>query len=268
MNRSSYLVYRDARTDLETSQSLDGDVLYRSEHGVPLLWIFAFGGRNIWNPGDDVHARGGVVGKRNPYETSIEVASTRLEQALQVLPSAPYMWPWFSPMGMFARKLSTKPKAGYLRLVAPWMIGLEVHHFERWRSATAFAENATNLLGSGRFSEASRALAELREFCVLVPTGGPGDLERFGKSTFFPEESAEPVRLALHMLGVPDNPGPFAAGALRDVAGALAEYRKLPPAPVLPPVVVAGKVVVAEQPSATQSAGAALLKKLSGMFKR
>jgi hypothetical protein len=67
------------------------------------------------------------------------------------------------------------------------------------------------------------------------------------------------------MLGVPDNQATFAASVQRDVAPALAEFRKLPPPPPLPAVT---RKAVTDHPSASQSAGAALLKKLATMFKR
>jgi hypothetical protein len=253
MKRQSHLIYCDTRTDLQHSQSSEGDVLYHSQNGVPIGWFFAFGGRNIWNPGDDVEARGGVVGRRNPYETQVEVAVVRLEQAEAALQSDAYLWPFLSAITLFRRKLMTKPKTGFVRVAAPWVIGLEEAQIDRWRAATAFAENCVNMVSAGRTNDGLRSLMELQSFSPFVPGGHSADLDELMRSPHFPGEE-EVLRVALVAMGVPDNRDTFEKGARKEVAAALAKYRTLPPkAPPVPP-------------PAPATAKGGILGKLGGLF--
>jgi len=262
-SRPSHLIYNDQRTDLRTSQSTDGEVLYHSPYGVPLIWILAFGGRNIWNPGDDVEARGGLAGKRNPYETQVEVALVRLEQAETALRSEEYLWPWFSALPILRRKLALKPKAGFLRVAAPWVIGLTDQQVDRWRSATAFAENAVNFTAAGRQPDAMLALSELTPFCPFVPAGDSGDMKKFESLGTYPGVDAH-LRLAQLTLGDTDNREVFVKAVQKECVAALEAYRALPPrAPVARPV-----LPKAEAPAAKGGDGAGLLGKLTGLFKR
>ncbi len=257
---------------MSESQSSDGEILFRSEHGIPLVWFVAFGGRNIWNPGDDVEARGGVVGKRNPYETVVEVAATRLEHAESVLAGAPYLRPWLAGMTILRNKLQAKPKTGFIRLVAPWVAGMKDAEVERWRSATAFAENAINLIGAGREPEAIVSLAQLKAFCPLLPGGISSDLDDLRKSRVYTGEE-ELLRLALLTVGEPDNREPFDKAARRSVGEALQEYHALPPrkSVALPkPVAVAAP---ATEPAPTpanakETSKPGLLGRLAGLFGR
>jgi hypothetical protein len=268
MNRPSLLLLSDARTELRNSQSSDGDSLYRSNHGVPVAWIFAFGGRNIWNPGDDVEARGGVVGQRNPYETMVEVALARLEQAEGALQADPYLWPFLSPVIIMRRKLLTKSKGAFIRVAAPWVIGLQEQQIERWKAATAFAENAVNLVGAGRVPEGVQALQELAPFCPFVPKAHSGD--RAALQSLVPyADQPEPLKLALAVLGEPDNRATFEQAVAREVAPGLDAYGKLPHrAPLKAPVAVVSASGKSAPATTSASGGGGLMAKLGGLFKR
>lgn len=233
MNRPSRLIYSVERTQLRESQSEIGEPLYSCQHGVPVTWLFAFGGRNIWNPGDTVKDRGGQVGKRNPYETPVEVALTRLEHVESALVHAPYIWPWLSAIPMLRRKLSVKKKSGYIRVVAPWVIGLKELQIDRWAAATAFAENAVNLLSANRREDGIRSLRELAPFCPFVPDGHLGDKEEFARLKYEPRELFE-RRVALLTLGKPSEQESFEAGITRDISPAFSTYGSLPPIDPVP----------------------------------
>ncbi|MCC5875026.1 MAG: hypothetical protein JJU11_02290 [Candidatus Sumerlaeia bacterium] len=227
MNRPSRLMYSDERTELRQSQTDVGDVLYSCNLGVPVTWLFSFGGRNLWNPGDTVKDRGGQVGKRNPYETPVEVAMTRLEHVEAALSDSPYIWPWLSTIPILRRRLSMKKKTGYIRVVAPWVIGLKELQIERWAAATAFSENAVNLLSASRRVEGIRSLREVAPFCPFVPDGHLGDKEEFNRIKEAAKESFE-YRVALLTLGTPSESEAFMAGIERDVIPAFQKYDKLP----------------------------------------
>ncbi|HMZ51483.1 MAG TPA: hypothetical protein PK988_04390 [Candidatus Sumerlaeota bacterium] len=265
--RHSYLIYSDRRTLLRESQSSDGETLFHSEHGVPMIWIFAFGGRNIWNVGDDVEARGGAVGKRNPYETSVEVATTRLEHAQDIISASPYLHPYLAGISVLRRKLLVKPKTGFIRIAAPWIMGLKDQDVDRWRSATAFAENSVNLLSAGREPEAVAALAELKAFCPLIPRGLSSDLAELQKNGAYRDHD-EAMRLAFLTLGEPDNRQSFEKAVHKDVMEGLSAFRAAPERKSI--AMPAPKAVAA--PAATADAApskpAGLLGKLTGLFGR
>lgn len=227
MNRPSRLMYSDDRTELRQSQTDFGDLLYSCNSGVPVTWLFAFGGRNLWSPGDTVKDRGGQVGKRNPYETPLDVALTRLEHVEAALADSKYIWPWLSGIPILRRKLAMKKKTGYVRVVAPWVIGLKEIQIDRWAAATAFAENAVNLLSANRREEGIRSLREIAPFCPFVPDGHLGDREEFNRIKEASQESFE-FRVALLTLGTPAEPESFKAGVERDIIPAFRKYDKLP----------------------------------------
>ncbi len=259
--RPSRLIYTEDRIRIEDSQSDDGEVLYRCSDGVPLLWIFSFGGRNIWDPGDDIVARGGAVGKRNPYETPVDVAITRLEAAEAELPSAPYLWPFLSAMPLMRRKLLSRPKTGYVRLVAPWMAMMTERHIEQWRAATAYAENCVNFTSAGREAEALAALSQLTPFCPFVPSADGKDLKRVEDSAAATHEDLA-VKMALLALGEPDERGIFEQAARKEVGPAMEAYRALPPRQGVPQ-----KLPSASEKPTTESAGG-IMAKLAGVFRK
>lgn len=235
MNRPSRLMYSRERTDLRQSQSDIGEMVGFSDLGVPIVWFFAFGGRNIWTPGDSVNDRGGAVGKRNPYETPVEVAVTRLEHVEAALADSPYIWPWLSAMTILRRKLEFQPKDGCIRVVAPWVIGLKELQINRWTAATAFAENAVNLLSAGRRSEGIRALRELAPFCPFVPDGDLSDRIQFDKISAFKDETFH-KRVAYLTIGKPSRRAPIDALIEQTLVPAFARYEKLTPIDPVPGV--------------------------------
>lgn len=233
MTRPSRLMYSPDRTDLRQSQSDIGEMLGFSDLGVPILWFFAFGGRNIWTPGDRVSDRGGAVGKRNPYETPVEVALTRLEHVEAALADSPYIWPWLSAMPILRRKIEVCQKTGYLRVVAPWVIGLKELQINRWTAATAFAENAVNLLSAGRRTEGIRALRELAPFCPYVPDGDLSDRIQFDKLSAHKDEPFHKRVLYLTM-GKPGDRNPLEPHIEKTIVPAFARYEKLTPIDPVP----------------------------------
>jgi len=264
VKRHCHLIYNDKRTLLQNSQSTEGDVLFRSEYGVPVLWFFAFGARNVYSPGDTVEDRGGEVGNRNPYETQIETAVVRLEQAEGALESDDYLWPLLGAISIFRRKLLSRPKQAFIRVAAPWVIGLDQAQIDRWRAATAFAENCANLISSGRPAEGVRSLAELKPFCPYVPGGHSGDLDDLAKLENFSGES-EAMKLALLTLGIPDNREIFEKAVMKELPDKLGLFRALPKREPFK----SDSIVMGSTPSKpTETASQKLLGKISSFFGR
>lgn len=248
---------------MEHSQSSEGQVLFRSDHGVPLLWIFAFGERNVWNPGDNVEDRGGIVGGRNWYQTQIDVATTRLEHVESAMKSgAPHLWPWLSAVAILRRKLYTRPKTGFIRIVAPWLLSLNDSEIERWRAATAFAENSIYYLLHNKNMLANESLGHLSDFCPFVPSGSPKDIDKFQKLAMY-KDKEEAMRIALVMLGEPDNAKPFEKAVQRDVTKALTDYRDF--VSNMSSQTVAK--VEAEAAGSKPSSSGGLISRLTGFFK-
>lgn len=262
--RISKLVYSEIRMEQGHSQSADGESLYRCDDGVPLLWIFCFGGRNIWDPGDDIQARGGAMGQRNPYETPIDVAITRLEQAEAALLEDEHLWPWLSAMPVLRRKLMTKPKKGFVRLVAPWIAGLGASEYEQWRRSTAYAENCVNFVNVGRVADARSSLAVLTPYCPLVPLLDGKDFNRLSAAKSEGDEEA--VRLAFLTIGVPENKDLLAESARREIAPLLEKARSLPPPKAPSPAEKKAESAPADAVAAAPSGG--LLGKLGGLFRK
>lgn len=262
--RTSKLVYTDHRMQQGQSQSAEGEMLYRSDAGVPILWIFCFGGRNLWDPGDDIEARGGAMGQRNPYETPIDVAITRLEQAEAALLEDEHLWPWLSAMPFLRRKLMTKPKKGFLRLVAPWIASLGPEEYEQWRRSTAYAENCVNFVNVGRSADARASLSVLEPYCPLVPLLDGKDFKRLAAAKSDVDEEA--VRLALLTVGSPENRDRLAETARRDISPLLEKARSLPPPKAPTPASSQKEAAPAAVVAAPPTGG--LLGKLGGLFRR
>lgn len=230
MSRTSKLFCAECRSHPDQPYREEGELLYSSPDAVPILWIFAFGGRNVWSAGDDVQARGGAVGKRLRFETMIEVALSRLEQAEDALRPISHVWPWYAGIPMFRRKLMLKPKTGFLRLHAPWTEQLPEADAFAWRSATAFAENFVNFHATERAHAAAESLRRLRPFCPFLPEGHSEDERVFSSHQDYRGEEPA-IRVALLTLGLPDARETFDAAARRDIAPALEALSKLPPVP-------------------------------------
>ena len=264
-NRSSTLVFETHRFDAATGRGGSEENLYEFGDGVPMLWIFAFGARNVWNPGDHVEDRGGAVGHRNLYETQVDVALSRLEQAEANLRSAQPMWAWFSGMPLLRRKLMLKPRHGFIRVATPWITPQDEDLFNRWRSAISFAENCVNYCGVGDFLAAVRSLRELEPFCPFLPDERLADLGQLRKVKLAAGEADTAHRLALLTLGTPVVEETFLHGIERDVTPALEAHAKLPqhvfsfPEPV---------TATADAGAGADAAGGSLVGKLTGLFRR
>ncbi len=240
--KPSQLIFSTSRVDLRQSQEMSGEVLFESPDGVPVLWIFAFGARNVWNPGDQITDRGGAVGRRNAYETQVEVAQARLEHAQDSLSESQWLWPWYSAMPILRRKLHAKPASGFIRIRAPWLFELDDKELSAWRSATSLVENAVHSISAGKLQDTARCLNQLRAFCPLVPLGDAEDQKDFANNGLYSSES-EAMRLALLTLGKASNEKVFQSAVEREVVPALESLKKLPPAPRRPamPVVADGR---------------------------
>lgn len=234
-NRTSNLIFSNQRTDSTDFTSSKGELLYSSQNGIPLSWIFAFGGRNIWTPGDSVEERGGVVGQRHTYETQVEVALNRLENVQNELSQdTPWLWPWLSPISLLRRKLMTKSPKGFIRIAAPWTTQLKKADQEHFRSAIAYAENAVHSSAQGNHIQSAQRLSKLTPFCPFVPQGKENDQALFEKLPFFQGEEL-PLRIALINLGEPSNRKPFDQAVSRDVAPAWENYQPLKQPTKIPP---------------------------------
>lgn len=256
------LVFSTRRSDRTGSQSGAEEVLYRSDGGVPMLWVFAFGGRNIWDPGDDVRARGGAVGERDLYETPVEVALARLQHAEGNLHSAPALRFWFSAMSLLRRTLLLKPNRGFVRIAAPWVASADEDTAVHWRRATSFAENVVNYAGAGDLTMAMRNLQELEAICPFLPCGKLGDLGQLSKASRRVTESDPAKCLALLTVGQPTHHVTFERGVERDVVPALEDHQSLEEE----------AFEIGELPSSQPGAGAAvdggLVGRLAGLFRR
>lgn len=256
--RLSLLVYTDSRTPLETSQSADGDVLLRSEFGVPLLWIFCFGGRNIWEPGDDIAARGGAVGSRNIYETPVEVALTRLQYATSALGGSRYLWPFLCPLPILERRLRARGRQGFVRVVAPWILTLAENDLDRWRATTAFAENCVHHADVDRMREARLALRQFEAFCPFVPHGDGRDLDRMEKLKVY-RDRPEISRLVALMIGDGTAEDVLQRGIERDVIPHFEKARHLEPLKEEP---------LRPFPDEEGASSSSLLGRVAGLFRR
>lgn len=265
MTRISRLCFADGRSDPSQPLREEGELLYSCPDGVPVLWVFAFGGRNVWNPGDDVQARGGAVGQRLRFETPVEVALTRLEQAEDALRPLDSVWPWYAAVPMFRRKLSLKPKTGFLRLHAPWVETLPESEAFAWKSATAFAENFVNFHAAGQPWQAMESLRRLRSFCPFLAEGHGEDWKAF--EACVRRGAPREVELALLTLGEPDQRDIFEAGARRDIAPALDALERAPRLPRPVPPAAAASASSAPAPSGDGASGG-VLAKLTGLFRR
>ncbi len=256
---TSHLIHTRSRTGHGAVAPEKYQTLYSSS-SIPFSWFFLFGGRNIWNPGDDVEARGGIAGERNPYETSVEVALTRIEHAISAFKDSEQFWPFFSPMLILERKLMTLPKNNFIRLLARDYDEGDSDTRERWRVATAYAENAANYLVASKAREAVLSLRNLHAFSEYVPGIDGHDISRLeefskkdGRDSF--------IVLSLNVVGYPENMETFEKAAAKFVSPALADYEQLP---------AEQKQINIETSStgAVDSEGAGIVGKLKSLFRR
>jgi hypothetical protein len=266
--RVSYLICSEKRAVPGQENDVSGDILYQSDCGVPVLWLFCFGGRNVWEVGDDVESRGGAVGQRNPFETQVEVALTRLERAQDALSDNPHVWTWLSAMPILERKLSLQKKAHFVRLAAPWIGTLPTEQQERWRSSTAFVENFVNFLAANRRTEAAESIRRLADFCPFVAEGHGADKKAFEKCPQYKKEQ-RPMRVALLTLGEPQMRDLYERAVERDVAPALAEFEGMTPLAAPNSTLIKVPDMPSQAPQAAEAPkSGGLLGKLKGVFRK
>ncbi|MBI5154430.1 hypothetical protein HZA57_04250 [Candidatus Poribacteria bacterium] len=176
MAREARLIYIQERWRATAPEK--AEVVAESADGIPVGWIFLFGGRNVWEPDDKVEDRGGSSADRNRYESSMEVADARLSGTIDALRECPHLWGWMASMAIFHRRLRARGMKGFVRLDANWAFHNEQSR-ERINNCIAYVENAVNLIISARLPLISKTLAPLEEFCPFVPRYDAADLKRF-----------------------------------------------------------------------------------------
>ncbi len=261
--RTTRLIFTDLRLEEAKSQTSEGETLFRCDYGVPVLWLMCFGGRNIWNPGDDIVARGGAVGSRNPFETEIEVAATRLEHAESSLRDSERFWPWLSGIVILRRKLLARPKTGYIRMVSPWVYQLSEEEYGKFKQATAFSENAVNLIDAHREWDAVQLMNNFESFCYFVPQFDGKDRDRLTKLPGLDNETDDTMRLAISTVGTPSNRVTFDKAVMKDIAPIYQQMKELPP--IAPPAAAAVGGGDTSDPGEKKGG---FLGKLTGLFKR
>jgi len=241
MSRRSELQYLAPTGEAE-------EILFHCEDGIPLLWFLAFGTRNNWYPGETLAERGGAQATRSRFESSIEDSQYRLEEAQTALHEQERIWGFYSPVEILRRKVVTRPKAGTVRLHAPWVMQ-SPEAVERLKNAIPYTENAVNFYIAGRFHDAKRVLESLKEFCPAVFCGDPADEEILTRATAFRNISDEGLRIAHLMLGMPSRDEEGFARVAQDIVGpAFARWRTLPPLPPPAPPAPPPAPVVAAKP--------------------
>lgn len=143
---------------------------------LPFGWLFLFGSRNIWEPGETVEARGGAAADRDPTATPIDIALVRLHEAAGVLRNDPVLGPLFAGLDLLERVLESAGERGQLRLQSPpGAFGEGKEHAEkrsRVLERVAVAENIVFHMGhKGGREQVAHALNSLRSLCAFVPKG-------------------------------------------------------------------------------------------------
>ncbi|MDK2973359.1 MAG: hypothetical protein PWP23_3114 [Candidatus Sumerlaeota bacterium] len=181
-----------------------GDEVCSCPDGIPLGWVMLFGGRNYWEPDEQVAARGGAVGDRTRFETPIEVAEARLTNAISSLRSSEHLWVWFAALEILRLRIKGKGKTGVLRLEAPWALDNATHR-DKTSRATAFAENYVNMVSVDRIENIPQYVAPLDKICPFVPYCKPDDHARFRKAAGIFKEYGEPAQAAALLVGIPQS---------------------------------------------------------------
>jgi len=173
------LIHYPETLGLSEATSGEGYVLLESDGpALPFGWLFLFGSRNIWEPGQSVEARGGAAAVRDPTVTPMDIAQVRLGEAASTLGGDALLAPYCAPLTLLQRALEAAGQRGQLRLQSPpGAFGeskkdpAEKRH--RFLECVALAENAVYLLGQKNREQARRVLGSLGTFCSFVPTGNP-----------------------------------------------------------------------------------------------
>jgi hypothetical protein len=231
MARESRLLYLPRPTGGDTVEP--GEVLSVSLEGIPMGWVFLFGGRNYWEPDEQVGERGGAASERQRFETPLEVADARLLNAMSSLRDSPHLWVWFASMEILRRRLKSKAKAGFLQLDAAW--AFETPEIAAKTSQTpAYAENYVNMVNINRIENIPQYVSPLERICPFVPYCHPDDRKRARMAAKKLGDMSEAAAAAALLIGLPgDNPALFLE---RVTAFYEAEFRKIESLPPYPAV--------------------------------
>ncbi|MCB2154707.1 hypothetical protein KQI84_07445 [bacterium] len=252
MSKPARLLFSLQRFQAEAPTS-NVDVIAECPTGIPIGWIFCFGGRNIWEPDDHIEDRGGSSALRNRYETPVEVAEARMSNVVGAVQSSPHLWVWLSSLQLLQRRLSNRGKKGFIRVDANWAFKQEKSR-EKIVILTAQAENIVNLILMGRIREVPNVLPSFDPFCPFVPHIEEKDAKRFAKAKGF--ENLDGARRAAALtVGLPPRDQERFLTQVDEVCQP--EYEKLsslPPYPMAAP--------------ATKVDDDGLLGKVKGLFRR
>ncbi len=160
----------------ETATGAGRALMESSSARLPLGWLFLFGSRNVWEPGESVDERGGAAGKRDPAVASVEVARVRLEEATKTLVHDKEIGAFMFPMQNFTSLMALLGNKGQFRLLSPpGSMGKSKDVQEQRKyflETVALSENLVfHLASSGRNAASSRSLRLLLDRCDFTPQG-------------------------------------------------------------------------------------------------
>ncbi len=174
----------------------------------PFGWLFLFGSRNVWEPGESVKERGGAAADRDPMVIPMETALVRLEEASRTLRGDPSLSAVLAPLELLERTLTAQGSRGQLRLMSPPLKAgrgapdsTDRRRF--FMEKVAMAENLVYHFSAGRSKALEMARRGLKDACDFVPTGDP-------------KQDIHHIRKAIRNL--PGNPG-IEEGLVRLIIG-------------------------------------------------
>jgi hypothetical protein len=170
------LVYYPQTIGLTQTTTGEAFVLLQSETpALPFGWLFLFGSRNIWEPGESVSERGGAAAERDPAVTPMDVALVRLQEASRTLNSDEHLKPLCVTLELLERMLSMRGEQGQLRLQSPTKIRGAAkdaaEHRRIFLETVALAETLIFTLGGGKRENSRKLLLDLKKRCDFVPSG-------------------------------------------------------------------------------------------------
>ncbi len=258
MSRVSRLLYSAGRSGHEAS--VEAETIAECEDGIPMGWLFCFGGRNFGNPDDQVADRGGKAAERNRFETPLDVGEARLAQALDGLRASPHLWVWFAPVELLHRRIQARGKRGFLRLDATWAFQGGAN-LETMNNVPAFVENYINRVNSGIVHDLELFSKPLLEISPFVPVCRPDDRRTFDKAKAYRNRQGV-HRIAALVTGSPVlDPELWNTRLEQHIAPEMTKPDELPPYPESPVPADDGKQ---KQPAPERG----LLGKLKSMIGR
>ncbi len=204
MARQSRILFTPERAGSENVRKGEGEMLFSSENGIPLVWLFVFGERNVWNAGDSIEKKG-IAAERALFEVNIEAALYRLDHVIDNLVDAERIWPWFTSMNILKRKFLTKPKAGFIHVHAPWFGNMKGEEIKKIAAATSMAENAVNYISQGNYDQAALMFQEIPDVVPFIPFGFQDDHLRFERALKQNRQKEPALGLATLMIGESDH---------------------------------------------------------------